>query len=87
MISFKKLVALKFIICLNSQQSTGDINGHQDESESQLKVKAAAKNNAPSYRSSGDAACIQRNMDFIERGQSTDAACRYIYLSLQGFHS
>ncbi|RDX94314.1 Two-component response regulator-like PRR95 [Mucuna pruriens] len=49
------------------QSSTTGINGPQDESVAQQKVEATAENNAASNRSSGDAACIQRNMELIEK--------------------
>ncbi|KAG5031605.1 hypothetical protein JHK82_015207 [Glycine max] len=57
------------------QSSTTGINGPQDESVAQQKVEATAENNAASNRSSGDAACIQRNMELIEKGSDAQSSC------------
>ncbi|CAJ1974483.1 unnamed protein product [Sphenostylis stenocarpa] len=57
------------------QSSTTGINGTQDESVAQQKVEATAENNAASNRSSGDAACIQRNMELIEKGSDAQSSC------------
>lgn len=66
-----------FIICLLYQQSaaTAGINGPQDESDTQQKFEATAENNAASNRSGGDAACIQRNKDLIEKGSDAQSSC------------
>ena len=61
---------LLFIFC----QSTTGINGLQDESVAQQKVEATAENNAASNRSSGDAACIQRNIELIEKGSDAQVS-------------
>ncbi|CAI8598624.1 unnamed protein product [Vicia faba] len=55
--------------------ATTGINGPQDESDAQQKVEATAENNAASNRSSGDAACIQRNKDLIEKGSDAQSSC------------
>ncbi|KAH1112734.1 hypothetical protein AAZX31_04G209300 [Glycine max] len=57
------------------QSSTTGINGLQDESVAQQKVEATAENNAASNRSSGDAACIQRNIELIEKGSDAQSSC------------
>lgn len=57
------------------QSSTTGINGPQDESVAQQKVEATAENNAASNRSSGDAACIQRNKELIEKGSDAQSSC------------
>ncbi|KAL5180972.1 DNA mismatch repair protein MSH1, mitochondrial [Glycine soja] len=49
-------------------KSTTGINGPQDESVAQQKVEATAENNVASNHSSGDVACIQRNMELIQKG-------------------
>ncbi|KAF7816622.1 two-component response regulator-like APRR5 isoform X1 [Senna tora] len=49
------------------QSSTIGVNGPLDESVAQQKVEATAENNAASP-SSGDAACIQKNKELIEKG-------------------
>ena len=78
-----KLVELMFIICLLYQQSaaTAGINGPQDESDTQQKFEATAENNAASNRSGGDAACIQRNKDLIEKGSDAQSSCAEAYPS------
>ncbi|XP_058786677.1 two-component response regulator-like APRR9 isoform X2 [Vicia villosa] len=58
-----------------SSTATAGINGPQDESDAQQKVEATAENNAASNRSSGDAACIQRNKDLIEKGSDAQSSC------------
>lgn len=75
-ISMKQMVERMLIICLLYQQSTATagINGPQDESDAQQKVEATAENNAASNRSSGDAACIQRNKDLIEKGSDAQVS-------------
>jgi len=55
-------------------QSATGTNGPQDESVAQQKVEATAENNAASNRSSGDAACIQRNMELIEKGSDAQVS-------------
>ncbi|KAI4338047.1 hypothetical protein L6164_016401 [Bauhinia variegata] len=57
------------------QSSTIVANGPQDESVLQQKVEATAENNATSSRSSGDAACIQRNKELIEKGSDAQSSC------------
>ncbi|XP_027338485.1 two-component response regulator-like APRR5 isoform X2 [Abrus precatorius] len=57
------------------QSSTMGVNGPQDESVAQQKVEATAENNAASNRSSGDAACIQRNKELIEKGSDAQSSC------------
>ncbi|KAI9097828.1 hypothetical protein K1719_025599 [Acacia pycnantha] len=49
-------------------------NGLQDESVGQQKVEATAENNAASP-SSGDAACIQKNKELIEKGSDAQSSC------------
>lgn len=56
------------IYCPFTFQSTASVNAPQDESVAQQKVEATAENNAASNRSGGDAACIQRNKELIEKG-------------------
>ncbi|CAK8567706.1 unnamed protein product [Lathyrus sativus] len=58
-----------------SLTATAGMNGPQDESDAQQKVEAMAENNAASNRSSGDAACIQRNKDLIEKGSDAQSSC------------
>ncbi|KAI5405387.1 two-component response regulator-like APRR9 isoform X1 [Lathyrus oleraceus] len=55
--------------------ATAGINGPQDEIDALQKVEATAENNAASNRSSGDAACIQRNKDLIEKGSDAQSSC------------
>lgn len=55
--------------------ATAGINGPQDESDTQQKFEATAENNAASNRSGGDAACIQRNKDLIEKGSDAQSSC------------
>ncbi|XP_028790773.1 two-component response regulator-like PRR95 isoform X2 [Neltuma alba] len=50
------------------------LNGLQDEGVAQQKVEATAENNAAS-RSSGDAACIQKNKELIEKGSDAQSSC------------
>ncbi|KAL2339542.1 hypothetical protein Fmac_007482 [Flemingia macrophylla] len=57
------------------QSSNTGINGPQEESVAQQKVEATAENNAASNRSSGDAACIQRNKELIEKGSDAQSSC------------
>lgn len=57
------------------QSSSSGINGPQDESVAQQKVEATAENNAASNRSSGEAACIQRNMELMEKGSDAQSSC------------
>ncbi|KAK7317073.1 hypothetical protein RJT34_00998 [Clitoria ternatea] len=57
------------------QSSTTGVNGPQDESVAQQKVEATAENNAASNRSSGDAACVQRNKELIEKGSDAQSSC------------
>ncbi|KAI5405388.1 two-component response regulator-like APRR9 isoform X2 [Lathyrus oleraceus] len=58
-----------------SSTATAGINGPQDEIDALQKVEATAENNAASNRSSGDAACIQRNKDLIEKGSDAQSSC------------
>ncbi|KAK4273831.1 hypothetical protein QN277_017151 [Acacia crassicarpa] len=51
-----------------------DSNGLQDESVGQQKVEATAENNAASPLS-GDAACIQKNKELIEKGSDAQSSC------------
>ncbi|KAI9110702.1 hypothetical protein K1719_018140 [Acacia pycnantha] len=57
------------------QFSTSGVNGLEDESVAQLKAEATAENNAPDNHSSGDAACIQRNKELIEKGSDAQSSC------------
>ncbi|KAL9312799.1 hypothetical protein ACSQ67_018251 [Phaseolus vulgaris] len=57
------------------QSSATGTNGPQDESVAQQKIEATAENNAASNRSSGDAACIQINMELIEKGSDAQSSC------------
>ncbi|XP_057455221.1 two-component response regulator-like APRR5 isoform X2 [Lotus japonicus] len=57
------------------QSSTASVNAPQDESVAQQKVEATAENNAASNRSGGDAACIQRNKELIEKGSDAQSSC------------
>ncbi|XP_028806727.1 two-component response regulator-like APRR5 isoform X2 [Neltuma alba] len=57
------------------QSSTSGLNGLEDESVAQTKAEATAENNAPDNHSSGDAACIQRNKELIEKGSDAQSSC------------
>ncbi|MED6223070.1 hypothetical protein PIB30_070423 [Stylosanthes scabra] len=57
------------------QSSSVAMNGPQDESVAQQKVEATAENNDASIHSSGDAACIQRNKELIEKGSDAQSSC------------
>ncbi|KAK7410767.1 hypothetical protein VNO78_01846 [Psophocarpus tetragonolobus] len=57
------------------QASATGNNGPQDESVAQQKVEATAENNAAGNHSSGDAACIQRNMELIEKESDAQSSC------------
>ncbi|KAK7350939.1 hypothetical protein VNO77_10007 [Canavalia gladiata] len=57
------------------QSSITGGHGPQDESVAQHKVEATAENNAASNRSSGDAACIERNKELIEKGSDAQSSC------------
>lgn len=57
------------------QSSTTGVNGLEDESVAQPKAEATAENNAPDNHSSGDAACIQRNKELIEKGSDAQSSC------------
>jgi hypothetical protein len=55
------------IMKLKLSATTAGINGPQDESDTQQKFEATAENNDDSNHSDGDAACIQRSKDLIEK--------------------
>ncbi|KAF1865285.1 hypothetical protein Lal_00004659 [Lupinus albus] len=59
------------------QSSNIGVSGPKEESTgtAQQKVEATAENNATSNRSSGDAACIQRNKELIEKGSDAQSSC------------
>lgn len=67
-----KTIFAYFVIYFPCQSTTG-INGPVDESVAQEKVEATAENNAAS-RSSGDAACIQKNKELIEKGSDAQVS-------------
>lgn len=54
-------------------QSAIGVNGPPDESVAQQKVEATAENDAASH-SSGDAACIQKNKELIEKGSDAQVS-------------
>lgn len=87
-ISMKQMVELMLIICLLYQQSTATagINGPQDEIDALQKVEATAENNAASNRSSGDAACIQRNKDLIEKGSDAQVSFPDLEIIIFKYH-
>ncbi|XP_019417596.1 PREDICTED: two-component response regulator-like APRR5 isoform X2 [Lupinus angustifolius] len=57
------------------QQSTIGMSSPQEESTAQQKVEATAENNATSNRSTGSAACSQRNKEMMEKGSDAHSSC------------